>query len=324
MKGRQTWNYPIDSRVRPQNWLHPADSIEIREQNGKPPTLQIFTDGSKSDQGVGSGVAIFMENERVRKLKFKLDAKCSNNQAEQLAIIKGLEAVKDIQITEDTPRTADIYTDSRITINSITNTSNHNNLIEEIRKLTLQLQRDNWEIGFVWVKAHVGILGNEVADHLAKSAARDGSLQVCYDRIPKSNVLRELEEVSVTQWEREWQSTPKGEVTKSFFPTVKDRMKVNLPLTPNVTTLLTGHGKLKSYFHRFKILDNPTCTCGADQQNVDHIIYDCIKFAAERTSLVNSIQNKGGKWPATKSDLLQKYKTDFIRFTNLIDLDTVQ
>jgi hypothetical protein len=102
-------------------------------------------------------------------------------------------------------------------------------------------------------------------------------------------VLRELEEVSVTQWEREWQSTPKGEVTKSFFPTVKGIMKVNIPLTSNVTT---GHGKLRSYFHRFKILDSPTCPCGADQQNVDHIIYECIKFAAERTSLVNSIQNK--------------------------------
>jgi hypothetical protein len=137
-------------------------------------------------------------------------------------------------------------------------------------------------------------------------------------------VLREFEEVSVTQWEREWQSTPKGEVTKSFFPTVKERMKVNLPLTSKVTTLLTGHGKLKSYFHRFKILDSPTCPCGTDQQNVDHIIYEYIKFAAERTSLVNSIHNKGGKWPTNKSDLLQKYKTDFILFTNLIDVDTVQ
>jgi hypothetical protein len=101
-------------------------------------------------------------------------------------------------------------------------------------------------------------------------------------------------------------------------------MKVNLPLTSSVTTLLTGHGKMRSYFHRFKILDNPTCPCGAEQQNVDHIIYGCTKFAAERTSLVNSIQNKGGKWPTTISDLLQKYKTYFIRFTNLIDLDTVQ
>jgi len=148
IKGRQPWNYPIDSRVRPQHWHHPADTIEIREPSGKPPTLQIFTDGSKSEHGVGSGVAIFMENEPVCELKLKFDAKCSNNQVEQLAIIKGLEAVKVIETREDTPRTAEIYTGSQITINSITNTSNHNSLIEEIRKHTLQLQRDNWEIWF--------------------------------------------------------------------------------------------------------------------------------------------------------------------------------
>ena len=112
IKGRQTWNYPIDSRVRQQNWLHPAYSIEIREPSGIPPTLQIFTYRNKREHGVGLGVAIFMENERVRELKLKLDAKCSNNQAEQLAIIKGLEAVKDIEMMEDTPRTAKIYTDT--------------------------------------------------------------------------------------------------------------------------------------------------------------------------------------------------------------------
>jgi len=105
---------------------------------------------------------------------------------------------------------------------------------------------------------------------------------------------------------------------------MKERKKLNISLTSNVTTLLTGHSKLRAYFHRFKILDNPTCPCGADQQNADHIIYKCNKFAAERTSLINSIWNKAGKWPATKSDLLQKYKTDFMRFLNIVDLDTVQ
>jgi len=132
------------------------------------------------------------------------------------------------------------------------------------------------------------------------------------------------EQASITQWESEWQSTLKGEVTKSFFPTVREGTKRNISLTSNVTTLLTGHGKLRSYFYRFKILDNPICPCDADLQNADHIIYECNKFAAERNALVNSIRSKAEKWPATKSDLLQKYKTDFIRFLNLIDLDTVQ
>jgi ribonuclease HI len=54
-------------------------------------TVQIFTDGNKSEQGVGAGVAIFMGTELVSQLKYRLDNTCSNNQAEQLAIVKALE-----------------------------------------------------------------------------------------------------------------------------------------------------------------------------------------------------------------------------------------
>jgi hypothetical protein len=32
--------------------------------------------------------------------------------------------------------------------------------------------------------------------------------------------------------------------------------------------------QVEIFIHRFKILENPTCPCGADQQNVDHIIYE--------------------------------------------------
>jgi hypothetical protein len=45
--------------------------------------------GSKSEQAVVSGVAVFTRQELMEQLKFKLDNRCSNNQAEEL---KALEA----------------------------------------------------------------------------------------------------------------------------------------------------------------------------------------------------------------------------------------
>jgi len=66
--------------------------IEVKEYGDK--TIQIYTDGSKNEQGVGAGVAIFSGKELVSKLKYKLDNRCSNNQAEQLAIAKALEALE--------------------------------------------------------------------------------------------------------------------------------------------------------------------------------------------------------------------------------------
>jgi len=59
------------------------------------------------------------------------------------------------------------------------------------------MNRTSWEVKLCWVKAHAEILGNELADTLAKLAATNGSLTEDYNRIPKSVVTREIEEESV-------------------------------------------------------------------------------------------------------------------------------
>jgi len=116
-----------------------------------------------------------------------LDKRCSNNQAEHLAITKALEAIEKIDISEDTPRTA-IFTDSRITIDSIKNVRNHGYLTEEIRKMA-SLERENWTTEFSWVKAHIGIFANELVDQLAKAEANDNEAQITFNRIPISTHL---------------------------------------------------------------------------------------------------------------------------------------
>jgi hypothetical protein len=63
-------------------WPHPADAVTIDEVVGnEEASVHAYTDGSKHDQGVGSGVVIFKGSKIVAKLKLKLDNRCSNNQA---------------------------------------------------------------------------------------------------------------------------------------------------------------------------------------------------------------------------------------------------
>jgi len=81
-----------------------VEIIEVKEYDEK--TIQIYRDGSRNEQGVGSGVVIFSGKELVTKLKYKLDNRCSNNQAEHLAIAKALEALESTDIEENIPRTA--------------------------------------------------------------------------------------------------------------------------------------------------------------------------------------------------------------------------
>jgi ribonuclease HI len=193
----------MDLEVELKNWPHPAEVaaiIEVKEYEDQ--SIQIYTDGSKHELGVGSVVAIFTGKELVTQLKYKLDNGCSNNQAEQLAIPKALEAIKMINIEENSPRTAAIITDSRIALDSSKNLSNQSYLIEEIRKRLSKLERSNWTVKFSWVNAHAGILGKELADQLAKAATGAKDKTIAYSRIPTSTLYRELEEETKLKWQK--------------------------------------------------------------------------------------------------------------------------
>ena len=104
-------------------WHHPAETITfLTEDNEETSTIQIFTDGSKSELGVGAGIVIFKSGNLINSMKYRLNKRCTNNQAEQLAILKALEFTENIG-RED--KTATIYTDSRMALDSIKNSKIH-------------------------------------------------------------------------------------------------------------------------------------------------------------------------------------------------------
>jgi len=80
----------IDHDTRVQRWLHPAETTSILTDNNDTSPIQIFTDGSKTEQGVGTGIALFRSAIHSEILKYRLNKRCTNNQAEQLAIPKSL------------------------------------------------------------------------------------------------------------------------------------------------------------------------------------------------------------------------------------------
>jgi len=67
------------------------------------------------------------------QLQYKLAERCSNNQAEQLAIAKALEEIQNLSYVQVNQRSAAIHTDSKITLDEIANPRNHQNLVEQIR-----------------------------------------------------------------------------------------------------------------------------------------------------------------------------------------------
>jgi len=92
------------------------------------------------------------------------------------------------------------------------------------------------------MKAHNGNCGNETADHLAKEAACGSDVDIAYIKIPKSAVTSELKEKSVQTWQSEWDASNKGELTKTFFSIVKERISKRLQMCINFSMIITGHG----------------------------------------------------------------------------------
>jgi len=78
------------------------------------------------------------------------------------------------------------------------------------------------------VKAHNDNYGNGLADQLAKEAASNDEVETAYNKIPKIAVVRELKEEGELMWQSEWDASTKGEITKSFFPIIKDRISKSL------------------------------------------------------------------------------------------------
>ena len=148
---------------------------------------------------------------------YRMDARCTNNQAEAFAILKAVEYVQ-INKENEEDKVATVHTDSRTTLDSLNNADKHTFLTEEIREKVREMESREWKIRFRWIKAHVGTSGNELADKLAKEASGKTEIPLSYNRVSKSAIKRDLEGISMEHWQREWETTNKGGHNKRILP----------------------------------------------------------------------------------------------------------
>jgi len=119
----------FDQDMGVKHWLHPAVKLTILQDNDEDNSrTQIFTNDSKSEQGVGAGIAVYRSGTHTKSLKYRLNKKSTNNQAEQLAILKSLEYIENIHTTD---KSVTIYTDSQTTLDSLQNNNINTYLIEK-------------------------------------------------------------------------------------------------------------------------------------------------------------------------------------------------
>jgi len=85
--------------------------------------------------------------------------------------------------------------------------------------------------------------------------------------------------------------------------------------------LVTGHGNIRSYLYKYKIIGNPKCLCKKKgEQTIDRKIYDCELVEQERERIKAAVL-RTEKWPISKDIPVNKYSKSFKKFTDSITFD---
>ncbi|TLM34916.1 hypothetical protein FEC33_19080, partial [Acinetobacter baumannii] len=200
--------------------------------------VRIFTDGSKIEGKVGAALSIWSREEESKALKLALPKFCTVYQAELLAICKATK-----EILGHKASTFGIFSDSMAALQTIKNPGCPHPLAVEARDNLRSISLQNTVVTLFWIKAHVGLDGNERADQLAKEAALKSKKRPDYDRCPVSFVKRSIRMATLDEWNRRYQAEETASTTKLFLPDAKAAYKVVRKFVPTqlTTQILTGH-----------------------------------------------------------------------------------
>jgi ribonuclease HI len=119
-----------------------------------------FTDGSKTDEGVGASV-IYKEN----KIMIIIPNLCTISSAEAIVISHSLDIIKQNKITKSI-----ILNDSLSTLTNIQNYLQPNDISKKTQNQISSLELQSQSITMIWIPSHVGIQGNELVDSYVKQA----------------------------------------------------------------------------------------------------------------------------------------------------------
>jgi len=89
-----------------------------------------------------------------------------------------------------------------------------------------------WRIQFSWVKAHAGTYGNEIADRLAKEAARSLNMKHAFTKTTKSTLYKEAEEEAMQKWQNEWTTTPQSGSNQAILSQSPGKAKIQNKADP--------------------------------------------------------------------------------------------
>lgn len=230
--------------------------------------LFIYTDGSKSSDG--SGYAVVLPNKNIIVMTNTLESIYS---IESKAILKACKLANEMGLDCDVV----IASDSLSAINAIFSPANNDSLILAIKSEVLKY---NKKMTFLWVPAHTGIHGNEIADENAALAAVLRSYTD--DNVTYKDAKSIIESLFMSFQNKLWMPNT------SHLRAVKHNMHKSIyaaGLTRHeavaITRLRIGHTNV-THQHYMSKDPRPICPFCDENLTVPHLLMDCTNLKDRR------------------------------------------
>ncbi|GBO26896.1 Retrovirus-related Pol polyprotein from type-1 retrotransposable element R1, partial [Araneus ventricosus] len=258
---------PAQFEKKEVGWSHhPAteleeDRISTSSEFSKAEGINIYTDGSKSEQGVGTAFCEYdHSNSLSHTWQAKLHPRNSVYQAELVGILKASTHAA------STNRPTKIWSDSLSSLQALQDLKTSSPIARQIQRVLLK--SPNISLG--WIKAHVGHEGNEKADELAKEVITLPDSLSVDTPFPRSWAKRKLLERAKVLWQQQWDKEKYGRSTHKVIPKVSLKT-YNWPR--QVTHFVTEHGPFPYYLHRFGKHRDPFCACGEEGTPLHYAVH---------------------------------------------------
>lgn len=248
-----------------------------------------YTDGSKTNAGVGAGV--YSCNPKT-EVSYRLGKFATVFQAEIFAIEMCATRLVERQVAH---KSINIFCDSQGALKALGSNRCKSKLVWNCQQTLTYLGRSN-RVNLVWIPGHSGIPGNERADSLAKKGAADnftGPEPVLGISLNMAkNTIQGWMEQRVLQY---WRDCPGMTHAKAFIngPS-KKRTRQWLELGRNslktLTALYTGHCHLRYHLSRMNLMDNSECRlCMEEDETAKHVLCACPAGARIRFCIFGKI-----------------------------------
>ena len=257
-----------------------TDSLLGQKKFLCPAQYNIYTDGSKTDSGVGSGFVVYKNNEEILAESHKLEDFCTVFQAEIFAIFEAIRALLHSPLVSDV-KFLKIFTDSSAALLALRKRKARSRVVFYTIKILNRLAEQGVYISLVWIKAHVGHVGNERADELAKAGTELGDEEVSWVARPFLDLTCATGKSMRKSWAQHWESYKEARMSKQFYKApssvqAKTLLKLNREEITTIITMTTGHNDLR-YHHSLRDASvHPACRlCRGEHETFYHLFTTC-------------------------------------------------